>query len=226
MNTEKDLSGHDEQQAIQGSAHDAESHMKGVIARFKALWASFLVSAEGKGYLTDRGAYIVEVEKLRSEVFANLVNQTMANRDQWKSVRIAVDYDNTVKPVLFAKVVTTAKPLLPRLYKRQEWSLFKKHERVLLLCIHNDISCLDEAMTMSDLIRVYEECGLEMFSKSVPWIGVGAAKVPAIGIKGHNTTEEACQPILGNKVQSVMFDEATSTFVIQATDCTMDLCLI
>ena len=55
------VSDNEVQQTIQVSAHDAESHMKGVIARFKALWASFLVSAEGKGYLTDRGAYIVEV---------------------------------------------------------------------------------------------------------------------------------------------------------------------
>ncbi|MBR4654555.1 MAG: hypothetical protein IKO72_14440 [Kiritimatiellae bacterium] len=207
-----------------------------VIARFRALCASFLASPEGKGHLTNRGSYLVDVEKLRSEVFAELVRKKIPEKDsdRWKNVRIVVDYGSDVnneselKPVLFAKVVTTAKPLLPRLYRRQTWCLFKKHERVLLLFVHKGISSLDEAITLSDLNSAYKECGKEMFSKSVPWIGVGAAKEPNVNLGSDEelefSDEDFC-PVLGNKVYSVHFDDTISSFVIKAKDWSMSLCL-
>jgi hypothetical protein len=171
---------------------------------------------------------LVEVEKLRSETFAELVGKEMPGKDsdQWKNTRIVVDYDNELRPVLFAQIVTTGKPLLPRLYRRQTWSLFKKHERVLLLFVHKGISSLDVAITLSDLSRVYEECGVEPFARSVPWIGVGAAQEPTVAIgKGRNNDDEELRPILGNKVESVRFDETISAFVVQATDWSMDIAL-
>ena len=216
----KKQSEREKQQSLEVNAQDAGSHMKGVIARFQALCAAFLASSEGKSYLTDRGSFLVEVEKLRSEVFANLVRQKMADGSLVQSTRIVIDDGKGLKPVLFAKVVTTAKPLLPRLYKRQRWSLFKKHERVLLLFVHNSISCIDESITLSDLNSVYEACGMEPFSKRVPWIGVGSAEVPNIKSDAgerHYTVEEF-DPTLGYKVGSVRFDEALPAFIVQAKD--------
>ncbi len=218
----KKQSEREKQQSLEVNAQDAGSHMKGVIARFQALCAAFLASSEGKSYLTDRGSFLVEVEKLRSEVFADLVRQKMTDGSQVQNARIVIDDGKGLKPVLFAKVVTTAKPLLPRLYKRQRWSLFKKHERVLLLFVHNSISCIDESITLSDLNSVYEACGMEPFSKSVPWIGVGSAKVPDadIGAGDRHYTVDEFRPRLGHKVGSVRFDRTIPAFIVQAKDWT------
>ena len=64
-----------------GSDSEAASRMHSVIEKFKAMWASFWASSEGKGSLTNRGSYLVAVEKLRSETFAELVRKEMPGKD-------------------------------------------------------------------------------------------------------------------------------------------------
>lgn len=200
-----------------------------VIARFKALWASYFTSAEGRGALTDRGSALVEVEKLRGEVFADLVRQKVQEKagDQWKNTRIVIDCDKQLRPVLCAKIVTTAKAILPRLYKRQTWSLFKRHEQVLILFMHTGISSLDEAIALSDLNRAYEECGYELLSKLVPWIGVVSAEYPDMETygtdKGNARDGKEFLPEFAYKVESVRFDEEHSRIIVKAVNCWLDL---
>lgn len=216
-------------------AGEEVSRMQCVISKFKKLWTSFLASAECKEHLTNRGSYLVEVEKLSSEVFADLVRKEMPEKegDQWKKARIVVNYedenhDNEPKPVLAAKIVTTAKPLLPRLFRRQTWSLFKKRENVMLLLVHTGISSLDAAITLFDLANAYEESGMKPFAESVPWIGVGSANEPDVDTDsdgGRHASGEEFRPNLGNKVESVRYDAVTSTFILEVKDYELALAL-
>ena len=130
--------------------------------------------------------------------------------------------------MLAAKIVTTAKPLLPRLFRRQTWSLFKKRERVMLLLVHTGISSLDEAITLSDLANAYEESGMKPFAESVPWIGVGSANEPDVDADsdgGRHGSDEEFRPNLGKKVESVRYDAATSAFILEVKDYELALAL-
>lgn len=60
------------------------------INEFKNRWAIYFASDEGRRDCTCRGSFIVEVEKLCGDVFADCVNRAQAASPDWDCIRLAV----------------------------------------------------------------------------------------------------------------------------------------
>lgn len=185
---------------------------------FKERCERYFASKEGRDACTCRHSYLVEVEKLSGEVFARCLSQA-ASECPAQDVRMVIECDNTVKPVVCAKIVDTAKARIPYIFRKQQWSPFKKHEKVLVLLANNDITSLDAAITLLDLGKEYESGGFELYSESLPWVGVGIPEKPRSG------TEDGADfdLNLGYKVESVNFDTKASRIVVKAKDRSLEL---
>lgn len=175
------------------------------INEFKNRWAIYFASDEGRRDCTCRGSFIVEVEKLCGDVFADCVNRTQAASPDWDCIRLAVDNEGCMLPIVFATIIDTAKARFPYFYRHQQWSLFKKHEKVLMLLASNDIPCLDAGITLRELGEVYDAGGFKPFDRTIPWIGVGIPRE-----KEHLN--------FAYTVLSVGFDTGVSRIVVKVKD--------
>lgn len=188
--------------------------MKNKNEQFQKQCNDFFASKEGREACTSRDSWLVEVAKLRGDVFAQCVSKATAN-GQAQDVHVVIESDDKLIPVVYAKVVETAKARIPYLFRSQKWSPFKKHEKVLILLATNDIPSLNSAMTLPELGNVYEAGGMKSFDESLPWVGVGMPE----DHKSEEEGEDAAFDLnLAYKVESVGFDADASRIVVKAKD--------
>ena len=186
------------------------------VNEFRNHCSTFFASKEGREECTCRGSRLVEVEKLRGDVFAQCVRQA-TSKCQAQDVRVLIECDDKLIPVVYAKVVETAKARIPYLFRRQKWSPFKKHEKVLVLLATSDITLFDSAMTLSELGNVYGAGGMKAFDESLPWVGVG------MPLKHEESKNSAFDLNLAYGIETVGFDANASRIVIKARDCIYEL---
>lgn len=186
--------------------------MECAINEFRNKCSAFLESKEGREACTGRFAWIVKAEKLRSSIFAECIHHAMADAQRNIDIRLAVECDGLLLPVIYAKIVDTAKAIIPYIYRKQRWNPFKKHEPVLALLSSPNISDIDYAMKLSELEKVYEAGGHKPFSRSIPWIGVGVSDRPG------SDSDRPLYLNLAYKVETVGYDAGSSRIVVKAID--------
>ena len=194
---------------------------KGVADKFRDLCTKFFKSKNGILACKERNSFLPEVEKLPIETVAKLVKEVVPDLheigEQWKNFRIAVECDDCLKPVLWAKVVRMSLARFPYLYPKQKWSLFMRHEQVLLLLMDNEVSSLDMAISLSDLGKTCEEYGVKPFSAAIQWVAVGAGKIP------DESDEKEFWPHLGYNTNTIRFDNNKRMIILSAQDKSVDL---
>lgn len=186
------------------------------VNEFRNHCSTFFASKEGREACTSRHSWLIEVEKLRGDVFAQCVRQA-TSKCQAQDVRVLIECDDTLIPVVCAKVVETAKARIPYLFRRQGWSPFKKHEKVLVLLATSDIMLLDSAMTLPELGDIYGAGGMKAFDESLPWVGVG------MPLKYEESNPSNFSLNLGYRIETVGFDVGASRIVVRAKDCKYEL---
>ena len=197
--------------AKQKSALDMECS----INEFRNQCSAFLVSKSCREECTGRHASLVEVEKLHGDVFVECVNRAMSDGRSGDDIRVVVESEDESLPVVYAKVVDTAKAFIPYVFRRQRWNPFKKHEKGLVLFANENITALDSAMTLSELGKIYEASRFKPFDRKLPWVGVGIAQKPR---NDKNREDAAFRIEFGYKVETVGFDVDASRIVVKARD--------
>lgn len=180
------------------------------ISEFRNRCATYFAGKEGRADCTCRDSHIVRVEKLRGDMFADCVERAQAISSTGADIHLVVDNEGYLLPILFAMVVDTAKARIPYIYRHQQWSLFMKHEKVLLLFASSNIPVLEAGITLTELGKAYEAGGFRQFDRTLPWIGMC---IP--WENGHYNP--------GYTVKSAGFDANTSRIVIKVTDSAFEL---
>ena len=190
------------------------------INEFRNKCSTFFASKEGQEECVGRHASLVEAGKLRGDVFAECVRRAMSGTQTDESPRVVVESNDVLLPIVYAKIVDTAKSVIPYIFRRQRWNPFKKHEPVLVLLACKDIDALDSAMTLSELGQAYESGGFKPFDESLPWIGIGMSENQRGNVKGQ---DKAFGISLAYTVETVGFDADVARIIVKARDCSCDL---
>ena len=200
--------------AKQRSSFDTECG----INEFRNKCSAFFASKDGREACTDRYSHIVQSEKIRGDVFAECARKAMA--EVGGDVRVVVESDGVLFPVVYAKVVDTAKAFIPYIFRRQRWNPFKKHEPVLVLLASNYVPDLDSALTLSELEQSYVAGGFKPFDDSLPWLGVGIQE----RANGDGESQGSRFSLnLAYNIKTVGFDADESRIVVKAKDVSFEL---